>query len=355
MPSTVPIFEQPVKGWNPWFLAGAAALLSYFLGFAVCRVLRCTNLVDRPNDRSSHDVPTLRGGGIGIMLAIWTGYLVVDHGFGPSLASTVLLGSFILAVLSFFDDRYSLAWSTRIAFQLLVTIGVVVAFCLTMPAMVAPTFWIFAPLLVLWIAGYANAFNFMDGINGLAGFQAVLSGMGAALIALRAGLAPSHPAVVLNVLLAGGAAGFLPHNFPSARMFMGDVGSVPLGFLLAVVAIWIAAAGGWPLLIPLGCLHANYILDTGITLVRRLRRGAVVYQAHREHFYQRAVRAGKSHTTVTLSEVILEAAVGTVAIWAAGRTDSWPALVGAPAFALGCWGAFFLWCERVFRCGPAVD
>ena len=331
-------------------------MFSYLLGFAVRRVLLFIDLMDRPNDRSNHSVPTPRGGGIGIMLAIWTGFFAASGGSGPPLAVTVLTGSFVLAALSLLDDRYSLAWSTRIALQLFVSVVVVAAFGLIMsaPAGLGGS-WLLAPVLVLWITGYANAFNFMDGINGLAGFQAMLTGIGTALVAVRAGLPPNHPVVTLSLLLAGGAAGFLPHNFPSARMFMGDVGSVPLGFLLAVLAVWIAAARGWAVLIPLGFLHANYVLDTGVTLVRRWRRGEVVHQAHREHFYQRAVRAGMSHTTVTLSEVILEAAVGAVTIWAAGRTDSWPALMCAVVFALVCWGAFFLWCEATFRRAQTVD
>jgi UDP-N-acetylmuramyl pentapeptide phosphotransferase/UDP-N-acetylglucosamine-1-phosphate transferase len=126
--------------------------------------------------------------------------------------------------------------------------------------------------LLLWFAGYANVFNFMDGINGLAAGQAVATAIGTALVGVAAGLPAGHPAIVLAVLVAGAAGGFLPHNFPRARMFMGDVSSVPLGFMLAVLAVWVARDANWWLIVPLGLLHTNFWLDSGLTIVRSQRR-----------------------------------------------------------------------------------
>jgi UDP-N-acetylmuramyl pentapeptide phosphotransferase/UDP-N-acetylglucosamine-1-phosphate transferase len=143
--------------------------------------------------------------------------------------------------------------------------------------------------------GYTNAFNFMDGINGMAAGQATVTGVAMAVIGAQATGDFLAPPVIASLTVASAALGFLPHNFPRARMFMGDVGSAPLGFLLAVLVIWLAKSIGWWSVIPLMLLHANFVLDTAATLVRRMIRGERWYQAHREHFYQRLIRSGKSH------------------------------------------------------------
>jgi UDP-N-acetylmuramyl pentapeptide phosphotransferase/UDP-N-acetylglucosamine-1-phosphate transferase len=199
----------------------------------------------------------------------------------------------------------------------------------------------------LWIVGYTNAFNFMDGINGLAAGQAVVTGFGMALLG---GMAPNgyHSTPVLwSVAIASAALGFLPHNFPQARMFMGDVGSAPLGFWLAVLVLWLAMnAGAW-LLVPLVLLHANFVLDTGITLLRRMMRGERWYAAHREHFYQRLVRSGKSHTFVTSLEMALQGVVlGLMVLY---LHASAPVRVGLIALIILVWLAFFVFCEISFR------
>jgi UDP-N-acetylmuramyl pentapeptide phosphotransferase/UDP-N-acetylglucosamine-1-phosphate transferase len=166
-------------------------------------------------------------------------------------------------------------------------------------------------------------------------------------VAIAAGVPVAHPALVLTAIIAGAAAGFLPHNFPKARMFMGDVGAVFLGFGLAAIAVWIAADRGWWLLVPLGCLHANFILDTTITVIRRILRGEVFHQAHREHFYQRLVRAGWSHTRVTLTEAVLQVAVATVLTLGVAQ-GPWAMLWMVPVVG-GIWLGFFGLCERTFR------
>ena len=208
-----------------------------------------------------------------------------------------------------------------------------------------------AALLILLIAGYANAFNFMDGINGLAAGQSVISAAGMAAIAVVAGVSPGHPAVLLSVLLAGATAGFLPHNFPSARMFMGDAGSVPLGFLLMLLTAWLAHDEGWWLWLPLGALHAGFILDTGLTLLRRAARGEILQEAHREHFYQRLVRAGWSHQTVTELQMGITLGVFVMMLEVTSvRRDLLPMALAVTGIV---WAAYFVFCERTFsRCAP---
>jgi UDP-N-acetylmuramyl pentapeptide phosphotransferase/UDP-N-acetylglucosamine-1-phosphate transferase len=107
-------------------------------------------------------------------------------------------------------------------------------------------------------------------------------------------------------IVGGAALGFLPHNFPRARVFMGDVGSATLGYLLAVDLIMACRDSGWFVLLPLFMLHVDFVLDTGITMVRRWWRGEEIWKAHREHFYQRLVRAGKSHTFTTGCTMLIQ-------------------------------------------------
>jgi UDP-N-acetylmuramyl pentapeptide phosphotransferase/UDP-N-acetylglucosamine-1-phosphate transferase len=169
-------------------------------------------------------------------------------------------------------------------------------------------------------------------------------------MALLAGLALgdfSCTPVLLGLATAGAALGFLPYNFPKARMFMGDVGSAPLGFLLGYLVIWLAnSAGAW-LFIPLALLHANFVFDTLITLVRRVARGDKWHQAHREHFYQRLVRSGKSHAFVTGWEMGLQGLVlGLMVVYLHAGESLRAALIGVVIL---LWLGFFAYCEIAFH------
>jgi UDP-N-acetylmuramyl pentapeptide phosphotransferase/UDP-N-acetylglucosamine-1-phosphate transferase len=299
-----------------WFIAAACG--SWTAGFFAFRLLNAWNVVDRPNQRSSHERPTARGGGIGIMLMI-LGMGVVALASceaGTGTFTLLLAAALILSIVSFIDDRKSLPARVRFGCQAIIAIAVLVAFFAptgALPGVPGIPDWapamIAIPLAFLWLTGYTNAFNFMDGINGIAAGQALVTAAGIGLIAGIVSDNFSSAPVLLAWIIAGAAAGFLPHNFPRARMFMGDVGSVPLGFLLAALTLWISRDQGWWLLLPLALLHANYVFDTGFTLMRRVFRGEKWYEAHKEHFYQRLVRAGKSHTLVTTWEMALQLVV----------------------------------------------
>jgi UDP-N-acetylmuramyl pentapeptide phosphotransferase/UDP-N-acetylglucosamine-1-phosphate transferase len=149
----------------------------------------------------------------------------------------------------------------------------------------------------------------MDGINGLATGQAILSGLGSALIALAAGAEICSWPVAASLGVAAAGIGFLPHNFPRAKMFLGDVGSASIGFCLASVAFEIFARFGARIGILVVLLHANFILDTSLTLVNRIRVKANFLTPHRDHFYQKLNRSGLSHTQVTGIEMILQVIV----------------------------------------------
>jgi UDP-N-acetylmuramyl pentapeptide phosphotransferase/UDP-N-acetylglucosamine-1-phosphate transferase len=329
-----------------WFLSAST---SWLLGFYVNRLLLRIKLYDQPNARSSHSAPTVRGGGIGIVI------IVIALGVAAGLESKSpyglewlsILG--FLAIISFIDDLRSLSWKIRFGAHIIAAVSFIYlligrGYFSGMHPLVA--FGI-STLVGLFLIGYTNAYNFMDGINGIAAGQAAITGMGSILIAFVTSGYNGGGALIGATLVSGAAAGFLPHNFPRSKMFMGDVGSVFLGFALASIAVVTAAVNSWWLLIPFGLLHANYILDTGLTVIRRIRRGESFHEAHREHFYQRLVRAGRSHVAVTLIELGLQVIVVCLLLI---YTRS--GIIGkclSSGLILLIWALFFAWAESSFR------
>ena len=253
-------------------------------------------VMDRPNERSSHRAAVPRGGGlavVGVLLAAWLALWLTDDGQSPAaLFWVALVGALGLAAVSWLDDlRGGLRVIPRLAAQsLAVGAGIVslpgdgLILQGTVPALVDHAL---AAAAWLW---FVNLFNFMDGIDGLSGVEGASLGLGTFLLALL-GAAPAWLGP-LGLTLAGVSLGFLLWNWHPARIFLGDVGSVPLGYLAGWLLLALAAAGAWQaaLLLP-----AYYLADATFTLVRRLLRGRRVWHAHREHFYQRVVAAGWSH------------------------------------------------------------
>ncbi len=333
-------------------------LLSLICSFVLCwpaaGLLRRCGVIDRPNARSSHTVPTVRGGGVAIIGTILAGLVFAAVRGGPDAteAAIIAAGVLLLALVSFIDDLKSIGPAIRFGCHGLVAVSFIWVLGVPDLALEGVASLVASGVLCvvgfLWLAGYTNAFNFMDGINGIAGGQALVTGIGTAALGLVAGLTPTHPVVWLSLLVAGAAAGFLPHNFPRARMFMGDVSSAPLGCLLATTGWWLANEAGWQWLFLVGLLHANFVLDTGVTLMRRMARRERWYEAHREHFYQRLIRSGKSHGFVTGWEMAGQLAVLALVLGAT-QVPSWAASVGAGLLVCGLWAAFFLFAERSFR------
>jgi UDP-N-acetylmuramyl pentapeptide phosphotransferase/UDP-N-acetylglucosamine-1-phosphate transferase len=256
-------------------------------------VLRRGAVLDKPNERSSHVVPTPRGGGIAVIstgVVVWLA--LCGAGLMPPSAIVVAIGAAGLAVVSWLDDLRSLSPAIR----LLAQFAAVAAGILALPQGAIFQGWlplgldrIAAALLWVW---FVNLFNFMDGIDGIDGSEAAAIGIGIVLVA-GGSLDLAAPAAVI----AAAAIGFLVWNWAPARIFLGDVGSVPLGYLLGFLLYQLALRGAWQaaLILPL-----YFLTDATITLLRRLARGERVWQAHREHFYQRAVQRGLSHDAVVL-------------------------------------------------------
>jgi UDP-N-acetylmuramyl pentapeptide phosphotransferase/UDP-N-acetylglucosamine-1-phosphate transferase len=276
-------------------VAAAAFLFSCLGTRLLIPLLRRGAVLDQPNARSSHTVPTPRGAGIalvGAVLAIWFG--LTAAGRVERILLVIAVAALVLAIVSWIDDLKGLSPSVRLAAQVLA----VAAWMATSPPGAVFQGWL-PPMLdraaagLLWVWSI-NLFNFMDGIDGIAGSEAAAIGVGLVLFA-SAGATRDPDLALLAASIAAAALGFLVWNWSPARIFMGDVGSVPLGYLLGFLLLGAASAGAWriALILPL-----YFLADATITLLRRLLRGERVWQAHREHFYQQAVRRGLSHSAV---------------------------------------------------------
>lgn len=267
-----------------------APVVSAVLTVAVMLLLlRSGNLpLDRPNPRSLHSVPVPRTGGVAMMMGIFVAALMLraDHGIvGPAAA---------LAVLSYLDDRHQLPALIRLGAHLLAA-GIFVWSSIGFENTLV------AVILILALAWLTNLYNFMDGSDGLAGGMAVIGFCAYAIAAWLGGMIGLSG---LSLSIATAAAGFLIFNFPPARVFMGDVGSIPLGFLAGAIGAVGWQQGLWPAWFPL-VVFAPFIVDASVTLVRRLLRGQRVWQAHRQHYYQRLILAGWSHRKAAASEYAL--------------------------------------------------
>ena len=275
-----------------------AGFLSYFGTRALIPALRHGAVLDQPNERSLHAIPVPRGGGIavaGTVLLVWGALLVGGVAAPPLLV--VILGAGFLAAVSWRDDLAGLSPALRLASQA-VAVGLALATLAAIGARTMSQGWLppwlgvlAAGLMWLW---FINLFNFMDGIDGMAGSEAAAIAIGLAVFATF-GAGRDLDLSLLAATIAGASIGFLVLNWAPARIFLGDVGSVPLGFLLGFLLLGVAADGHWKIAL---ILPLYFLADATITLLRRLFRGERVWQPHRQHFYQRAVQSGLGHATV---------------------------------------------------------
>lgn len=297
-------------------LAAATFAMSWIATGRVLVWLQQRQIVDTPNHRSSHTRATPRGGGIGLLAAALLALLafaLATSTLTPWLL--LIVAATGLAVVSWRDDLGHIPARWR----LLAQAAAVVAGLAVLDG--GPVFQgLLPPWLDLLAAGLAwvwfvNLTNFMDGIDGITGVEAASIGIGLALVG-----APAAPALIV----AAAALGFLRWNWHPARLFMGDVGSVPLGYLLGALLISLAKGGHWA---PALILPAYYLADATWTLGRRLLQGRRVWEAHREHFYQQAVQRGWSHGRVAAAVGLVN--VGLVLLALMALSHPWPALAGA--------------------------
>jgi UDP-N-acetylmuramyl pentapeptide phosphotransferase/UDP-N-acetylglucosamine-1-phosphate transferase len=273
-------------------------------------VLRRAHVVDHPTARSSHDQPTPRGGGIALALSA-----LITGGLSTALSGDARVGVLVAAAsfgaLGLLDDLVGVPPLTRLAAQVMVAAAAAPWLILPLPKE-GPWGPVLLLVSVFALVGYVNAFNFMDGINGISVAQAVVAGV--------AWYAIGRNEEVLSfatggAILAGATVGFAPFNVWRARLFLGDVGSYFLGAWIASVAIVGLRAGIPPEAV--GAPLALYLVDSGTTLVWRVARGECWYEPHRDHAYQRLVRLGWSHLRTTLFVTVVIticAALGAVSL-----------------------------------------
>lgn len=280
-------------------------LLSWVLTSQVRQYVLSQDLLDIPNDRSSHTVPTPRGGGIAIVIVLLlSGAATLFLPQAPiQVLTCLLLATLAFSLLGWQDDKHDLPASARFMIQLLIA-GFASGWLIWANAPGLPvSFALIAVLLIstLWIVWMANLYNFMDGIDGISAVESLI--LGATTSYWFASLGAISMAIVC-IAVAGASVGFLRWNWSPAKIFMGDVGSLALGAFFAIIAIIGVTGLNIPILAFL-ILYAVYLTDSGVTLFYRMIKREKWWQAHRSHFYQRAVQSGFSHAQVSLSVMVL--------------------------------------------------
>ncbi|HZT62744.1 MAG TPA: glycosyltransferase family 4 protein [Burkholderiales bacterium] len=301
-------------------LAFAAAIFacSTALTYVMARFVR---VMDVPNDRSSHARPVPKSGGIAFVATFLIGSLIIyfvadiaridDRYFWGYVVTAVLL-----AIVSFVDDITQKTFLVKVLTQM-VCVAVVLTSGVVLTRLAIPYWgevelgWVGYVLTFLWILGLTNAYNFMDGLDGLAAGVAVIA---AAFLCAIAFQQKSVFVYISSYVLLAGAAGFLLFNFPPAKIFMGDIGSAFLGFTFATLAVIGSSLDLGRLsfyIVPMLLFH--FIFDTFFTFARRLMRGEQVHLAHRTHLYQLLNRSGYSHRAVALFHYAVTVGQGVVA------------------------------------------
>ncbi|TCW86554.1 glycosyl transferase [Burkholderia sp. SRS-46] len=297
---------------TPWLAALVVALAAAAATTTILRALLATGLAwrlatDIPNDRSLHERPTPRVGGWGIVPVSVAALLWL----APPMWLLALAAAG-LAALSQIDDRRGLPARVRFAAHLAAVVVLVVAYPADAP------WWLLVGVgfAMVWLI---NLYNFMDGADGLAGGM-TLFGFGAYAAAALGGAHPHADLAAGGAAVAGAAFGFLLLNFHPARLFLGDAGSIPLGFLAGALGYWGWREAIWPLWFP-AMVFSPFIADASVTLLRRLARGEKFWQAHREHYYQRMVRSGIGHARTAVYWYLIMLVGIIAALWALSRPE----------------------------------
>jgi UDP-N-acetylmuramyl pentapeptide phosphotransferase/UDP-N-acetylglucosamine-1-phosphate transferase len=280
-------------------LSGFLLLLSYVLTYVIRRVALRHKILDVPNERSSHITPVPRGGGLAIVVSWYIGISILFFsGFIESNLYFAMMSGILLAIVSLIDDIFTLNHLVRIVIQ---TITALIAFiCLDgiNPILISglefKLNFILYPLTIIGIVWFINLFNFLDGIDGYASIEAIMI---AFFMFLFSGS-------YINLILISCILGFLIWNWPKALIFMGDIGSTQLGFVLVILGIYFhnelkLSIVYWIL------LSSLFWFDATLTLYRRWKNKEHLSQAHKKHIYQRAVQSGFSHEKIIYFAIII--------------------------------------------------
>ena len=282
---------------------------------------------DIPNERSLHTEPIPRTGGIALMAGILSGWMLLLQFW----AWWIVLPALGLFVLSLVDDVRNLSARTRL-------IGHFVAAMIVLGGAGVDWLWLLPVLLfIVWIT---NLYNFMDGSDGLAGGMALFGFSFYGIAGLMHG---NEAFAMMNFSIGAAALGFLYHNFHPAKVFLGDAGAIPLGFLAGALGVWGWQQDCWPFWFPM-LVFSPFVADATLTLLKRARRGQNLAQAHRSHYYQRLIQMGWGHRNTALVEYVLMLLAGVSALWGIGLDGS------GQGNLLAWWGAIYLglsmWIDR---------
>ncbi len=297
--------------WLYGFILITSTLIFVIIGtWLACYLLNMAGIYDMPSARSNHSKPVARGGGVAIILPL-LGFMLVAG--APAQMLWAALG---VAIISFVDDISGVAITQRLVVHIAAVIIAVTALDGAIVQGIIPL-WADKIIAGILLLAFLNIYNFMDGIDGLTGAQTIALGAGFIIItALTANLGTGLG--IDGALLIAAAAGFLLFNWHPARIFMGDVGSIPLGLITGFLLLDMAAGGYWAAAL---ILPAFYLTDAIATLGNRLINKEIIWQAHSKHAYQQAVRAGYSHDWVVIRisafniVAILLAAISTIGFW----------------------------------------
>ncbi len=277
------------------------ALLVFGLISLILRSKFSHRIQDIPNARSLHTTTTPRIGGVALIIGLLVGWAFLFE----ALTWWLLLPLLALFAVSLVDDIRNLSVKQRLFIHFGSAVLMVIG------SGIAGQHGVLLAILVFFLTVWmTNLFNFMDGSDGLAGGMALF---GFTFYGLAALLNHQLTFALLNFCIAAAAFGFLLFNFPPAKVFMGDAGSIPLGFLVAAMGVWGWQNGTWSAWFPL-LVFSPFIVDTTVTLVKRSRRGLKITEAHRDHYYQRMIQAGWPHRKVALIEYSLMFCAGLSAL-----------------------------------------
>jgi len=291
-----------------FFCGAVGAFLSYKLGAIF-------SLIDKPNERSSHSIATPRGGGVGIWLSfLVVGFLLIEPDYRPLIFIAGCIG-----LLGLIDDRFEISSKIRLLLQLILSSVIVMAYA-NITFFAHPASFLFFVFFVIFIAGTANFYNFMDGINGIAGLSGIV---GFGLTALFLFYFTNEKSIILLALaLASACLGFLPFNFPYAKVFMGDVGSVFLGFVFASFVI--KSSSDARAFLCLIMFLSTFYGDALLTIYYRWKRGENLMKAHRSHLYQYlSNELGIAHWKVSILYAIIQMMIGLLSIVVYKAGISW--------------------------------
>jgi len=291
-----------------------AALVTVLMIAVIIRSKFGNKVQDIPNERSLHSTPVPRIGGVGLTAGVLSGWVLQFN----SLTWWLVLPLIALFVVSMLDDMYGLPVRHRFSVQFIAAVILVGG-----AGLFGHQGVVVATLVVLLTVWMTNLYNFMDGSDGLAGGMGLF---GFGIYALAAWMNHNEVLAMLNLCIAATALGFLYFNFPPAKLFMGDAGSIPLGFLAAAMGLVGWQQGSWGAWFPL-LVFSPFIVDASVTLVKRSLRGVKVTEAHREHYYQRAIQMGWSHRNMALLEYALMLGCGLTALFTLGQAFPWFALI----------------------------